>query len=316
MNLLFFDIECAGVYKTAAKICAFGYVLCDENFNILEKEDILINPLGKFNLTSPHGDGLVLPYDESEFKNKPTFPRVFRRIKTMLEDKNNVVLGHATINDVRYLNLETRRFKLPSFNFSYSDSQLLFMSLKGDFSHQFGLESIAKALNVEFTPHRAADDAYATMRVVEAMCKEQGVGYFELAAKLKIKNGRICNYAVLSPTSGASRADGEKRRREKSLQAKVSAEFARYVGRKRPKKSGALFGKTYAFSHDIEQNLAVSEPLIDRIYELGGKYSRHVSHATSYVFREGDKSMRTQNAVCDERLEKIELSALKEQINA
>lgn len=38
MDLVFFDIECASVYKTSAKICAFGYVVCDENFNIIKKE--------------------------------------------------------------------------------------------------------------------------------------------------------------------------------------------------------------------------------------------------------------------------------------
>ena len=45
---LFFDIECACVFKDTAKICAFGYRLTDEHFNILEKEDILINPKVKF----------------------------------------------------------------------------------------------------------------------------------------------------------------------------------------------------------------------------------------------------------------------------
>ena len=56
MDLVFFDIECASVYKTSAKICAFGYVVCDENFNIIKKEDILINPKGAFHLTDSKGD--------------------------------------------------------------------------------------------------------------------------------------------------------------------------------------------------------------------------------------------------------------------
>ena len=55
MDLVFFDIECASVYKTSAKICAFGYVVCDENFNIIKKEDILINPKGAFHLTDSKG---------------------------------------------------------------------------------------------------------------------------------------------------------------------------------------------------------------------------------------------------------------------
>ena len=60
---LFFDIECASVNKTVAKICVFGYCLADENFNVIEKEDLLINPHGEFHLTDRRGEkGLVLPY--------------------------------------------------------------------------------------------------------------------------------------------------------------------------------------------------------------------------------------------------------------
>ena len=108
MNLLFFDIECASVYKTTAKICAFGYVLCDENFNIIKKEDILINPKGKFHLTDGRGEhGLVLPYEYTEFKKYPVFPQVYQTIRDLLEDKNNLVYGHATLNDVNYCLLYT-----------------------------------------------------------------------------------------------------------------------------------------------------------------------------------------------------------------
>ena len=74
MKYLFFDIECAGVFKNVAKICAFGYCLTDEQFHILEKEDILINPQGGFHLTDRKGEqGLVLPYEYSSFKKYPTF---------------------------------------------------------------------------------------------------------------------------------------------------------------------------------------------------------------------------------------------------
>ena len=181
MKLVFFDIECASVHKNCAKICAFGYVVCDENFGILEKEDILINPKGRFELTDRKGEkGIVLPYEYAEFKKYPVFPQIYPRIKSLLEDKESVVFGHSVLNDVKYLNLETRRFKLPSFEFRFSDSQLIYMTLINDFSHQLGLEHIAKELGVDFVPHRAADDAYATMRVLEAMCASEKCGYSEL----------------------------------------------------------------------------------------------------------------------------------------
>ncbi len=197
MNLLFFDIECASVYKNTAKICAFGYVLCDEHFNIIKKEDILINPKGKFHLTDGRGEhGLVLPYDYGEFKNYPLFPQVYKRIRELLEDKNNLVFGHATLNDVNYLNLETRRFKLPSFEFDFSDTQLMYMTSINDFSRQFGLEYITKDLDVEFTPHRAADDAYATMRVMQALCKKHSCTGAEIDNVLSIRRGSDYFYII------------------------------------------------------------------------------------------------------------------------
>ena len=44
LDYLFFDIEAS----EGRSMCSFGYVLTDENFNVLEKEDILINPEARF----------------------------------------------------------------------------------------------------------------------------------------------------------------------------------------------------------------------------------------------------------------------------
>ena len=106
MKYVFFDIECACVYKNTAKMCAFGYVVTDGKFQVIEREDILLNPKGKFHLTDRKGrEGLVLPYEYEDFKKYPVFSAEYPRIKALLEDKDAVVLGHATVNDVNYLNL-------------------------------------------------------------------------------------------------------------------------------------------------------------------------------------------------------------------
>lgn len=128
MEYVFFDIECACVYKNVAKICVFGYCVCDEQFNIIKKEDILINPNGKFHLTDRGGDGIVLPYDYEEFKKYPPFPHFYKQIKSLLEGEDKLVLGHAAVNDVKYLCLETRRYKLPSFSFQFADTQVIYMA--------------------------------------------------------------------------------------------------------------------------------------------------------------------------------------------
>ena len=51
MKYLSFDIECADGGK--ATICSFGYVIADEQFRVLKKEDIVLNPDGKFFARTP-----------------------------------------------------------------------------------------------------------------------------------------------------------------------------------------------------------------------------------------------------------------------
>lgn len=297
MDLLFFDIECASVSRTMAKICAFGFVLCDENFNVIEKRDILINPRGGFHLTDVKGEhGIVLPYKYSDFKKYPAFPAVYPEIKKMLEDKNNIVCGHATLNDVKYLALETRRFKLPSFNFRFYDSQLTYMTMTDDFTRQFGLESITKDLNVDFTPHRAADDAYATMRVAEAMCKKYGCGFMELHQKLNITAGYINKGGITRPKSAGQARFAERHAQEKQERSKNRVKFYEYLSRKHRTKGGAFAGKVFNFSRLIEDDLEKSLPLLDLIYANGGTYVQKVAKANAFVREDGDKSERVKQA--------------------
>ena len=107
------------------------------------------------------------------------------------------------MNDVKYLNLESKRFNLPSFHFAFTDTQFVYMNRKGDFSRQFGLGAIAEELGVEFTAHCAVDDAYATMKVAEAMCKEEGLTFSQLLEKYEITLGVIENYEISQMSSTA-----------------------------------------------------------------------------------------------------------------
>ena len=296
MKLVFFDIECAGVHKTFAKICVFGYVVCDEKFNILEKEDILINPKGRFELTDRRGEkGLKLPYEYEEFKKHPPFKQVYGRIKELLEDEDALVFGHAVLNDVKYLNLETKRFKLPSFNFAFADSQLIYMTFKNDFSHQAGLEHIAQDLGVDFTPHRAVDDAYATMRIVEAICKAKNCQAEELLKELKFSLGKIENYSIRAPQSSRQWAYKNEQKSAKEARSRARIKFHNTVYSKRPKKGAKLNGEQVIFARCIEDDLEISLPLINKLYEAGGRYAQKVDDCTLCVHTEVSEA-RTQKA--------------------
>lgn len=315
MNLVFFDIECASVNKTTAKICAFGYVIADENFNIIKKEDILINPRGGFHLTDRKGDkGLVLPYEYGEFKNYPPFPKVYGYIKSLLEDENNIVLGHSTMNDIKYLNLETKRFKLPPFRFSFSDSQLIYMALKDDYTRQMGLGTIASELGVEFTAHRAADDAYATMRVVEAMCKARGCDYFTLVRELEVTEGKIRNFNITPPYTAGEKRYHESKERERRESAKKRIVFFNYVSRLKCRR-GKLSGKAFTFSRSIENDVNLAKSLVSKIYSLGGTYTQHITHSDYYIASDGDQTQRTQGARKAANLTVTDIEGLEEMLN-
>lgn len=300
MQYVFFDIECACVYRTTAKICAFGYCLTDDQFNILKKEDILINPKGKFHLTDRKGEaGIVLPYDYQGFKNQPLFPEVFPQIRALLEGEDKRVFGHATFNDVKYLNLETKRFRLPSLKFSFFDTQLLYMSLINSFERQLGLESIAQALGVEFTPHRAADDAYATMRVAQAMCEKEGLSMEALLQKYAVRPGKTASGSVMGGTSGGMEQFLAEKKREKDEREKKHLRFCRLIERKSRSRATAGIWKdrVFTFSREIEEDYEAAKEYLEGVYSCGGRYTMKIGSCDVYVRAAEDDGRRYQNAL-------------------
>ena len=299
MRYLFFDIECAGVFKNVAKICAFGYVLTDDTFHILEKEDLLINPKGNFHLTDRKGErGLVLPYQYGEFKNFPTFPEYAERIYALLQNKDTLVLGHAVMNDVKYLNLESKRFSLPSFDFSFADTQFIYMNRTKDFSKQLGLGAIAAALGVEFTPHRAVDDAYATMRIAQAMCEEEGLSLPALIKKYRIRLGEIHDYEITQMNSHALEAYKKEKEKAKAKREKARAEFHVFADRAKRKraKDGKLNGKTVCFSHALELETPLAKKLLVAAFEQAAHLTYRAEECDAYVCLENETGARLKSA--------------------
>ena len=269
MEYVFFDIECACVYKNVAKICVFGYCVADENFNILRKEDILINPNGKFHLTDRGGDGIVLPYDYDDFKKYPDFKAFYPKIKQLLEGEDKLVFGHAAVNDVKYLNLET-------------------------FDRQAGLESLTQIFEIDYTPHCAADDAYATMRIAQAMCERDGCTLPELMEKYGIRFGKIGNYQFSNCVSRRRSEYLNEKRREKRERGAKFNDFV-YGYRVKPQ-SQELRGKRFSFARSIEEDVPLAKSLVKEIVRRGGRYSLKLTGCNVFVQADDDASVRTDAA--------------------
>ena len=298
MQYLFFDIECAGVFKNVAKICAFGYCLTDEQFHILEKEDILINPQGNFHLTDRKGEqGLVLPYKYEDFKTYPNFVAHADRIYGLLQDKNTLVVGHAAQNDVKYLNLESKRFHLPSFAFSFADTQFIYMNVIGDFSRQFGLGTIAEQLGVVFTAHRAVDDAYATMKVAQALCRAENCTLPQLLEKYNITCGKIQNYEVTQTMSTGQERYKKEREKAKEAREKARAAFHVFADKEKRKraKDGKLKNKTVCFSHALELQTPLAKKLLQAALEQAAYVTFRAEECDVYVCLENENGPRLQS---------------------
>ena len=183
MKYLFFDIEAANSYVGGSKICSFGYVLTDSKFNILEKEDIFINPKGKFKLTGRRNQkDFYLKYSEEFFRTQPTFDLQYPKIRDLLSNPDCLIIGYSVLNDIKMLRDETNFWELELINFKCYDAQNIF----SDFSNipqRISLDLVNDLLETKHNQekkHDSLSDALLTMDITKAMCKALEISLEEL----------------------------------------------------------------------------------------------------------------------------------------
>lgn len=169
MNYLFFDIECADGRKA---ICEFGYVLCNDKFQIIEQDNFVMNPEAEFKLTGRKGQkDLVLSYSVEEYKNSPNFKYYYEKIYNLLTDKNNKILGFGANNDILFLTLDCNRYKMDKIPFTSFDVQTLINVLYKEYtSLDNSFEKYVKSDQKDnFILHRASHDSMKTMLLFKSL---------------------------------------------------------------------------------------------------------------------------------------------------
>ncbi|MGN0795749.1 MAG: exonuclease domain-containing protein [Christensenellales bacterium] len=268
MRYLFFDIECCN----GKNICSFGYVITDAEFNLLQKEDIIINPQAEFKLSrSGFNPNIKLAYDEQEFLNAESFPFHYERIKEILMEGNQIVCGHAVNNDAVFLKTACLRYKLPQLSYYFADSQKIYYMLGAGVN--FSLEKISENLKVELMNlHKSDDDAHVTMLVVKAICKILRLSLKELI--------EICPSVVANTQDGII----------KKSNASSGKVLKRLVKDIQPGE-GEYSGKRIAFSENLEKHDTIKVwSLIKEFTSKGGVYTNLAD--TSDIF------VKAKNADC------------------
>ncbi|MDY4676432.1 MAG: 3'-5' exonuclease [Candidatus Borkfalkiaceae bacterium] len=171
MRYLFFDIECANCYLGKAKIYSFGYVITDENFNMIgTPEDILVNPACNFD---PYVKKNILAYDKKIFKTLPKFSEVYPRIRDLLTADDVVCFGYGIQNDLRFLEDDCARYRLPEIKATVFDIQKLIELVDNKKAKKLDAEYVERTGSEERGTHRSDEDAVRTAEVAKAICKTQ-----------------------------------------------------------------------------------------------------------------------------------------------
>jgi len=173
MRYLFFDEEFGNCSFPYNKIISLGYVLCDENFNILEQKDIVINHDSFFDPVFFKKDtDIKLAYSQQTYRQAPKFPYYYDLFKSLFSSDDTIYVGHSVENDLRGLADACSRYSLPQISFKALDAQLLCMNLK--IHDKFNLVDLftklytkeeAEELYIKYDikPHSSDSDALLTM---------------------------------------------------------------------------------------------------------------------------------------------------------
>lgn len=177
MRYLFFDIECSD----GTHMCSFGYVLTDENFNVVKKEDILMNPEAVFHTgawgkknreTQP---GIEMAYPKEEFIRQPTFSRFYKKIKNLITADNQLVVGFSHKNDTVFLDKACLRYGLDAIDYVFYDVQIIHKEASC-LKNPASTEKLVEELNLDvkrFIPHKSDDDAEVSMLLTQSFCQAE-----------------------------------------------------------------------------------------------------------------------------------------------
>ena len=212
MKYLFFDCEFATSKGGIEKICEFGFVVVDENFNVIMKDNIIINPNIQRNEWDYRVVRKILTRKIYQYEDRLTFPAYYKKIAALI-NSSDYVLGHSLSGDAHALNCECQRYGLPSLNYEFYDIKEFYKTYNAS-KEDTSLKNIMASLEIEgdSNSHDAGADAYNTMLELKVMMKKLEMKLPELIKLCPKAKDKTENYLV------ESRVIAEKQREERRKQ--------------------------------------------------------------------------------------------------
>ena len=284
MNYMYFDIECCD----GNHICSFGYVVVNDKFDILKKEDILINPKMPFRLGRANFDPYIsLAYEEEEFRRNPNFNARYDLIKQLLTKPNQIILGHSVTSDLNFLDMAYTRYGKKRVEVNVYDTQKIYADNFAPGKCP-SLESILKDLNIDMgglVAHKSCDDAELTMLAVKEMFRRLNISVAEL---LRRNSACVVSYRLLEDNKKRSLIKKRIKSLNKTYKDKIGADKIYF---------SASIGLNNV-DHRIE--------LIEKIYRNGYAVTLDITDST-YIVCNNNIAKRENNLLAAANKEKPQL---------
>lgn len=283
VRFLFFDVEGANSFNFVNKMCTFGYVITDENFNINLKIDVVINPESFFDKHIIKENMNAYPIEK--YENSPSFSYFYHSIKTILEFKQQIVAGWSIENDVKYVFDDCKRYKLPQIQYKFVDIQKIYMELF-NLPTAPSLESACETLKIDRARlHKSDEDALLTMLVAKELCKKVNLSLPELVSKFKKCESSVKEYE--------KKAFTDKEIEEKIERRKAVYSISRYQTERKIHNRFVRTNYVYGFTSEL---LNTNPKLVNRLArylkQCGANCSINYKEITHIICKDDEKTRR------------------------
>jgi len=320
MNYLFYDLEYASQVGGTSKICEFGYTITDENFNLIERNNFIINPNIEIWEWDKHALNEILTRDRNEYLISKTFNHFYGDIKNIFES-SDYVFGHSLDGDSTALNDELIRYQYPSIDYNFFDIKIMYKNYSNS-KKDVSLNNMLIQLNIEGEKreHDAEIDSYNTMLALKKMIENMNISLLDFIDLCPESKDKTENFKVISIENRRiereeqlinqfNNYDSEKNKMYKF--SKNWKTYIKFLDNVKPSVVGheLLKNKKICFSTNFEENnFKELLNIIQLIVNEGGEYIAKASESNIYVrysFIEDEHSINKENRKYKHILEEI-----------
>lgn len=173
MKYLFFDIENATSKDRQYRICEFGYVQTYENYSLIKRDNLIIDPKIREDEWDKVVLGRVLTRKMSEYLGNKTLKDYYEQISKLISE-SDYVFGFDPAGDIASLNVDCNRYGLKAICCNVYDTKKLYEYAIGE-KCNLGLAKIVEKENVKCDEkdHDAGTDALNTKELLKVILNKK-----------------------------------------------------------------------------------------------------------------------------------------------